>query len=51
MEDERTKLRCLDIREYKHPEGFTRYGIRIKVRSEVAFLRDVLGAVLRDPLL
>jgi hypothetical protein len=51
LEDKTTKLRCLDIREYRHPEGLTRYGIRIKVRGEVEFLKDVLLAVLRDPLL
>jgi len=51
IEDERTRLRHLDVREYRFPEGWSRYGIRIKVLSEVAFLRDVLGAVLRDPLL
>ena len=51
IEDRVTRLRCLDIREYRHPEGLTRYGIRIKVRSEVEFLKDVLCAVLRDPLL
>ena len=51
LEDLVTRLRCLDIREVKHPEGLTRYGIRIKVRGEVEFLKDVLLAVLRDPLL
>ncbi|MBV8878873.1 MAG: hypothetical protein JO332_02805 [Planctomycetaceae bacterium] len=50
LEDGVTRSRCLDIREHVHPQGLSRYGIRIKFRSDLEFLRDVLGAVLRDPL-
>lgn len=51
LEDERTKRRCLDIREVRFPEGLSRYGIRIRSRADVEFLTTVLLAVLRDPLL
>ena len=51
LEEERTRLRHLDLREYRFPSGWSRYGVRIKARSEVEFLIVVLAAVLRDPLL
>ena len=49
LEDRGTLCGCLGIREVQLGKGLSRYGIRIKVRSEVEFLRDVPAAVLRDP--
>jgi len=51
IEEEQSRLRHLDLREYRFPSGWSRYGVRIKARSEVEFLIVVLAAVLRDPLL
>lgn len=50
LEDERSKARYLDIREYRFSERLTKNGFRIRRRTEVTLLHDVLGAVLRDPL-
>jgi len=50
LQDLRTQLRVLDIREYQPPEGFSRYGVRLKSRSDLELLWSVLTAVLRDPI-
>jgi hypothetical protein len=51
LEDETTRRRCLDLRDWQHGKGFSRYGVRIWTRSDVETLWNVLTAALRDPLL
>ena len=50
LEDERTRTKVVDVREYRFPEGLLRNGFRIRKRTDVALLVTVLEAVLRDPL-
>ena len=51
LEDETTRRRCLDLREWQSGKGLSRYGVRIWARSDLETLWSVLTAVLRDPLL
>ena len=50
LEDETTRRRCLDLREWQFGKGFSRYGVRIWTRNDVESLWNVLTAALRDPL-
>jgi len=50
LEDETTRRRCLDLREWQFGKGFSRYGVRIWTRNGAEDLWNVLTAVLRDPL-
>ena len=49
LEDETTGRRCLDLREWQHGKGFSRYGVRIWTRDDIETLWNVLTAALRDP--
>jgi hypothetical protein len=51
VEDETTRRRCLDLREWQFGKGFSRYGVRIWSRSDLETLWNLLTAALRDPLL
>jgi hypothetical protein len=51
LEDQRTRLRVLDIREaLPDPGKFSRYGVRIANRWDLELLSSVLLSVLRDPI-
>ncbi len=51
LEDERTRLRVLDIRTILPGGSLSRYGVRVANRGDLELLTNILLAVLRDPLL
>jgi len=50
MEDKRTHLRVLDIREMLPGGELSRHGVRVANRWDLELLSSTLLAVLRDPM-